>query len=124
MDGEFAAFLFMSSMIISFGGLIFFWMLTRHRERTQMIEKGADASLFQSEPRRKNYFFVMLLGVLFISLSLGIGLGFMLDGWLENAGYYSGYGDRPGPYFFGIFFMLGVGFMVSFFLNKKLINKE
>ena len=52
MDGEFAAFLFMFSMAISIAGLIFFYLFSRHRERTQMIEKGADASLFQTEPER------------------------------------------------------------------------
>lgn len=124
MDGEFAAFLFFFSMVILVGGLIFFYLFSRHRERTQMIEKGADASLFQTEPRKKNYFFAMLLGILFICLSLGIGIGFMIEGMLEEAGYLRYNNDHPGPYFFSIFLMLGVGFIVAFFLNKKLINRE
>ncbi|OEK02388.1 hypothetical protein BFP97_13025 [Roseivirga sp. 4D4] len=122
MDGEFAAFLFMSSMIISFAGLIFFWLLTRHKERTQLIDKGADASLFQAEPRKRNYFFTMILGVLFVCLALGIGLGFIFEGWMHDNGWLRN--GSPGPYFFGIFLMLGVGFIVCFFLNRKLINKE
>lgn len=121
MDG-FAAFLF--SMVIAIGGLIFFWMLTRHRERTQMIEKGADASLFQSEPSKKNYFFIMLLGILFICIALGIGLGFILEDALQDSNFIGRNNNGPGPYFFGIFLMLGIGFVSAFFLNKKLINKE
>ncbi|MFT6871291.1 MAG: ABC-type Fe3+ transport system permease subunit [Roseivirga sp.] len=123
MDGEFAAFLFMASLVIAIAGLIFFWLLTRHRERAQLIDKGADASLFQTDPRKKNYFFTMIIGVLFVCLALGIGLGFVFEGWMQDNGWLKHNGS-PGPYFFGIFLMLGIGFIASFFLNKKLINKE
>ncbi len=123
MGGEFAAFLFMASLVISFAGLIFFWLLTRHRERTQLIDKGADASLFQAEPRKKNYFFTMILGVLFVCLAFGIGLAFVFENIMYNQGWIR-QGESGGVYFFSIFLMLGVGFIASFFLNKKLINKE
>ncbi len=119
MDG----FLFMTSLTFSLAGLIFFHLLTRHRERTQMIEKGADASLFQAEPRKRNYFFVMLLGILFICLSLGVGFGFLLENVLIDSDWINN-GGHPGPYFFSIFMMLGAGFIVGFFFNKKMINKE
>jgi len=125
MNDAFGAFLFMSSILLSVGGLIFFWLLTRHRERTQLIEKGADASLFQTEPRKKSYFFAMLVGIVFISLALGIGLGFILEGALQDSAMMRrNNGGHPGPYFFSIFLMIGLGFISAFFLNKKLINKE
>lgn len=119
MDG----FLFMTSLVFSVAGLAFFFMLTRHRERTQMIEKGADASLFQSEPRKRNYFIAMLIGIVFICLSLGVGFGFALENVLITSGWIK-YGGHPGPYFFSIFMMIGVGFILAFFLHKKMINKE
>ncbi|OEK06649.1 DUF6249 domain-containing protein [Roseivirga misakiensis] len=124
MSDGFAAFMFMASIIISLGGVIFFWLFTRHRERTQLIEKGADASLFQSDPRKKSYFFVMLLGILFICLALGIGLGFFIEDALQSSGVLGRNHSSPGPYFFGIFLMLGVGFVAAFFVNRKYINKE
>lgn len=122
MDGGFAAFLF--SMVISIGGLIFFWLYTRHKERAQLIEKGADASLFQTEPRKKSYFFAMLLGILFVCIALGIGVGFILEDALRDSDLMRRNNSGPGPYFFGIFLMIGIGFISAFFLNKKLINKE
>ncbi len=121
MDGGFAAFLF--SMIISIGGLIFFWLFTRHKERAQLIDKGADASLFQAEPRKKNYFFTMVIGILFVCLALGMAIGFVIANIMHDQGWMN-HVDNPGPYFFSVFLMLGVGFIASFFLNKKLINKE
>lgn len=123
MDGGFAAFLFMASLVIAIAGLIFFWLLTRHRERAQLIDKGADASLFQAEPRKKNYFFTMIIGVLFVCLALGMALGFVIANIMHDQGWLN-HIDNPGPYFFSIFLMLGIGFVAAFFLNKKLINKE
>lgn len=122
MDSGAVAFLFFSSLVLSVAGLIFFHLLTKHRERTQLIEKGADASLFQVEPQKKSYFFAMLMGVLFISLSLGVAIGFFLERSLVEDDYINR--GNPGPYFFSIFFMIGLGFIAAFFLNKKLINKE
>ncbi|MFY0593374.1 DUF6249 domain-containing protein [Roseivirga sp.] len=124
MNDGFAAFMFMASMVFSIAGLIFFWLLTRHRERTQLIEKGADASLFQSNPRKKSYFFSMLLGILFICLALGIGLGFIVEDALQDSGAFGRNNSSPGPYFFSIFLMLGIGFIAAFFMNQKFINKE
>ncbi len=113
--------------ILSIAGLIFFHLLTRHRERGMLIEKGADASLFQSEPKKRNLFFTIILGCLLVCLSLGIGLGYLLENLLVGTsetdvdlrGYVSN--DQPGAYFFTIFLMLGVGFIASFFLHRKLI---
>ncbi|KYG76322.1 hypothetical protein EV198_3158 [Roseivirga ehrenbergii] len=116
--------------ILSIAGLIFFHLLTRHRERAMLIEKGADASLFQTEPKKRNLFFTIILGSLLVCLSLGIGLGYVLDNLLTNMSesnvqfdrYRSN--DHPGAYFFTIFLMLGVGFISSFFLHRKLILEK
>jgi len=116
--------------ILSIAGLIFFHLLTRHRERAMLIDKGADASLFQTEPKKRNLFFTIILGSLLVCLSLGIGLGYILDNLLTNMSesniqfdrYRSN--DHPGAYFFTIFLMLGVGFITSFFLHRKLILEK
>lgn len=116
--------------ILSIAGLIFFHLLTRHRERGMLIEKGADASLFQTEPKKRNLFFTIILGSLLICLSLGIGLGYFMEGLLIRMNtadispdYYRSH-DYPGAYFFSIFLMLGIGFIASFFLHRKLILEE
>jgi len=114
-------------LLLSIAGLIFFSLLTRHRERTMLIEKGADASLFQAEPKKRNLFFTIILGCLLVCLSLGIGLGYVLESLLismiEPDPNFNGYrsNDQPLAYFFTIFLMLGVGFIASFFLHRKLI---
>lgn len=115
-----AAFVFIA-LFAGLFGIIYYYLLSRHRERMSLIENGADAKLFQAEPRKKPYFFAMLVGVSFICLSLGIGLGFLVDNWLREIGTLSRHGDFPGAYFFMIFLMLGIGFIVSYFLHKKLV---
>ncbi|WP_339609345.1 DUF6249 domain-containing protein [uncultured Roseivirga sp.] len=130
MDEDLIFGLFMVIFWLGIAGLIFFSLLTRHRERTMLIEKGADASLFQTEPKKRNLFFTIILGCLLVCLSLGIGLGYLLDNLLSNMSesniqfdrYRSN--DHPGAYFFTIFLMLGVGFISSFFLHKKLILEK
>ncbi|KYG83822.1 hypothetical protein AWN68_03185 [Roseivirga echinicomitans] len=95
-----------------------------------LIEKGADASLFQTEPKKRNLFFTIILGSLLICLSLGIGLGYFMEGLLVrmNTANFSPDSyrsdDYPGAYFFSIFLMLGVGFIASFFLHRKLILEK
>ncbi|WP_323755731.1 DUF6249 domain-containing protein [Roseivirga sp.] len=116
--------------ILSIAGLIFFHLLTRHRERGMLIEKGADASLFQTEPKKRNLFFTIILGSLLICLSLGIGLGYLLENLLismiDPDPNFNGYrsNNQPGAYFFTIFLMLGVGFITSFFLHRKLVLEK
>ena len=130
MEGPAVALVIFVVFSLSVSGLIFFHLLTRHRERGMLIEKGADASLFQTEPKKRNLFFTIILGSLLICLSLGIGLGYFMEGLLvrmntanSNPDYYQT-PDYPGAYFFSIFLMLGVGFIASFFLHRKLILEK
>ena len=66
----------------------------------------------------------MLLGILFICIALGIGVGFLVEDAMMDSGMIRKNNSNPGPYFFGIFLMLGVGFVTAFLLNKKLNLKE
>lgn len=116
-----AAFVFIAIFAGAFG-IIYYFLQSRHRERMALIEKGADAKLFQTEPRKRNYFFAMLLGVLFVCISLGIAFGFAIDEWMFSYGRYRG--DNPGPYFMMIFLFIGIGFITSYFLHKRLNNKD
>ena len=110
--------LFFTSLVAGTVGLIYYTIHTRHKEKLMLIEKGADAKLFQTEPRKKNYFFTILLGTVFICISLGITFGF----FLQNSMYEKGIVNRgnPLPYFVCVFLMIGIGFVSTFFLNKKL----
>ncbi|GHE52727.1 MULTISPECIES: DUF6249 domain-containing protein [Roseivirga] len=110
-------------LILTIGGavaLIYYYYHTRHKERVLLIEKGADAKLFNIEPRKKNYFFIVVLGIVCICIALGIMLGFGLEALMNDLGWMDKRGDNPGPYFVSLFLMLGSGFLFSYFLNKKI----
>ena len=117
MDGEVAVALFFISFFGFIFGVVYYFLMTRHKERMSLIENGADAKLFQTEPRKKNYFFSMMVGIVFICLALGIAIGAVLDQYVFTDYYHD---DNPAPYFTSIFFFIGVGFVSSFFLSKKL----
>lgn len=121
MDGGLVAALFFVFSIGGTVGLVYYYFHTRHKERVLLIEKGADAKLFQAEPRKRNYFFAVVIGIVFICLALGIVLGAIFAsiaydyGWVRHDG-------NPLPYFTSVFLMIGVGFLVSYYAGKKLNN--
>jgi hypothetical protein len=93
-------------------GVLYYYLLSRHKERILLIEKGADAKLFKTEPKKGSYFFAMLIGILLICLSLGFVFGALLERYFM---------DDELSYIVMILLMLGLGFVVSFFLHKKMI---
>ena len=117
-EGTAIAFFFITLFALFFG-LIYYYLLTRHKERMMLIENGADANLFQTSPRKKSYFYSMMIGVVFVCLAFGIGVGALLDEYVF-VDYYNDH--NPAPYFISIFFFIGAGFISSFFLSKKLAS--
>lgn len=115
-DGAVFGIFFLSFFALIFG-TVYYYLQTRHKERLSLIENGADAKLFRREPSKRNYFFAMMIGVLFICLALGIVFGVLLDDHLF-VDYYNR--DNPAPYFISIFFFIGAGFISSFFIHKKI----
>ncbi len=115
-EGTAFAFFFITLFALFFG-LIYYYLLTRHKERLMLIEHGADAKLFQASPQNRSYFFSMMIGVVFICIALGIGAGALLDEFVF-VDYFNEH--NPTPYFISIFFFIGAGFISSFFLSKKL----
>ncbi len=109
--------IFFFSVIALIFGTVYYYLQTRHKERLSLIENGAEAKLFSREPGKRNYFFAMMIGVVFICLALGIIFGVLLDDHV-----FTDYYDRenPAPYFISIFFFIGVGFISTFVLHKKL----
>lgn len=117
-DGAVVAILFISISALIFG-IVYYYLQTRHKERMSLIENGADAKLFRTEPRKGNYFFAMMVGIVFISLALGIGFGALMDEYRVF-----GYHTDEAVYFVSIFFFIGAGFIASFFLHRKMISQE
>lgn len=96
-------------------GIVFVFLSTRNKERLALIEKGADAKLFNSG--RKLSFGELILNLAL--LAIGIGAGVLVGAMFEQGGMEEGVAFTSSIFIFG-----GIGLMASFFLNRKLSQKE
>ena len=104
--------------LIVFGslfGIIFVFLSTRNKERLALIEKGADAKLFNSG---KTYSFGQIILNLAL-LAIGIGIGVLTGSLFEQSGMEEGVAFTSCIFIFG-----GLGLMSSFFLNRKLLKDD
>jgi hypothetical protein len=98
----------------TFFGILYVFFTTRNKERLALIEKGADASLFNTGSKY-NFMKVLLnLGL----LAIGIGVGVLLGGLLEMGGM-----DEEIAFPSSIFICGGIGLVIGFFVTRKL-DKE
>ena len=90
-----------------------------------LIDSGADASLFYSskkKPQGGMISFFLGLGIVSVSLSMGILLALFLERLLRAIDGYSG--DYEEVYVIMVFLSIGTGLIISYFVIKKLIKKE
>jgi hypothetical protein len=100
----------------TFFGIAYVFFTTRNKERLALIEKGADASLFNTGTGKSGW----MRGVLTLGLlAIGIGVGVLLGGLLEMGGL-----DEEISFTAMIFVCGGIGLVVGFFLNRKLEKEE
>lgn len=92
-------------------GVAYVYLTTRNKERLALIERGADASLFNSGKKRSMGSIVLNLAV----LAIGIGIGVLVGAGLNQAGM-----DEDVSFPASIFIFGGLGLVVSFFINRKL----
>ncbi|MDH5366841.1 MAG: hypothetical protein OEW67_07635 [Cyclobacteriaceae bacterium] len=106
-------------MFLTIFGIVYYYLITRNKERLALIEAGADAKLFKSNTSN-NWHIVIVLGMLAIGIALGIGLGFIVDRSMEMGH------ENDGAYVFGIFLFSGLSLLASFFLIRKVkkLDKE
>ncbi|WP_407557836.1 DUF6249 domain-containing protein [Winogradskyella sp. 4-2091] len=105
------------SLFLSIFGIVYLYFSTRNKERLALIEKGADASIFNIGKRSSSSWKVVVLNLAF--LLMGIGLGVFIANILDT---YTGLGDAVYPSL--IFFMAGVGLYVGFTQTKKHVGNE
>lgn len=96
-------------------GIVYLYLTTRNKERMALIEKGADASLFNSGKK----FGVGEVVLNFAFLAIGIGVGVLMGALLEQGGM-----DSDVSYPACIFIFAGLGLVTSFFVNRKLSKSE
>jgi len=95
-------------------GIVYLYVSSRNKERLALIEKGADASIFNIGKRGSSWK-VIVLNLAF--LLMGIGLGTFIGSIIDE---YSSLGD--GAIAAVIFFMAGVGLYVGFTQTKKVVD--
>ena len=106
------------SFFIATFGVIYLYLSTRNKERLALIEKGADASIFNFNKQTGSSWKVIVLNLAF--LLMGIGLGVFIASVLES--YTTLEEDAIYPAL--IFFMAGVGLYIGFKQTKKHLDKE
>lgn len=101
----------------TFFGIMYVFFMTRNKERLALIEKGADASLFNTGSAKGHGMMKLILNIGL--LAVGIGAGVLLGGLLEMAGM-----DDDISYPSMIFICGGLGLVAGFFATRKLYKEE
>lgn len=96
-------------------GIAYVYLTARNKERLALIEKGADAKLFNSG--RKFSFGELILNLALLAIGIGAGV-------LVGAMFVQGGMEEEVAYTSSIFIFGGLGLIASFFLNRKLSQKE
>jgi F0F1-type ATP synthase membrane subunit c/vacuolar-type H+-ATPase subunit K len=97
-------------------GIMYVHYTTRNRERLALIEKGADASLFNTGKEGKSIFnwgkFTLKMGMLLT----GIGLGIIAGAILESAAVFP---SEEAGYFSMIFIFGGLALVLFYLFDRK-----
>ena len=97
-------------------GIVYLFLTTRNKERMALIEKGADAKMFNSGKKLSWKNFALSVGM----LAIGIGLGVIVAAILEST---TSIGEKV-AYPSMIFLFAGISLVLYFFLARKLNNKD
>ncbi len=106
-------------MAIIFGsifGVFYLYISSRNKERLALIEKGADASIFNLGKRAGSSWKVIVLNLAF--LLMGIGAGVFIASLLDT---YSNL-DSEAVYPALIFLMAGLGLYLGFTQTSKAVD--
>lgn len=96
-------------------GVFYMYLSTRNKERMALIEKDANARMFQSGNANSNKQIILSIGF----LGIGIGLGVLVGGIFEQLGL-----SDSVAYPASIFIFAGLGLVGSLLLFKRLFSKD
>jgi hypothetical protein len=106
------------SLLAAIFGMVYLYFSTRNKERLALIEKGADASIFNIGKRSGSSWKVIVLNLAF--LLMGIGLGVFIANILDTYTVL----DDSAVYPSMIFLMAGIGLYVGYTQTKKALDSE
>lgn len=97
-------------------GIVYVHYTTRNKERMALIEKGADASLFNTGKEGKSFInwgkLALKVGMLF----MGIGLGIIAGAILESL---EAFPSEEAGYFSMIFIFGGLALVLYYLIDRK-----
>ena len=92
-------------------GMVYVFLMTRHKERMTMLEKGVDASHFQAKPKTS---LTLKYGMLFVGIAIGILAGHVLNFYCSL--------DGTVAFVSMIFLFGGLGLIINYTIEKKNAN--
>jgi hypothetical protein len=96
-------------------GIMYMFYTTRNKERLALIEKGADASLFNTGKEAKSFFswgkFTLKIGM----LAMGIAVGIIIAALMAQADVL----DEDALYSCMIFFFGGLSLVLFYIIDRK-----
>ncbi len=98
------------TFITSIFGIIYFYLKSRHRERSAMIEKGIDASSIEN--KTKTIATTLKIGMLCVGIGMGILMGYLVNTFF-------GIQDSPVFYFAFTFLFGGLGLILNYKIEKS-----
>lgn len=105
------------SLFAAIFGIVYLYFSTRNKERLALIEKGADASIFNIGKRSGSAWKVVVINLAF--LLMGIGLGLFLANLLETTTSLDDNVIYPSL----TFIMAGVGLYIGYTQTKKALDE-
>ena len=102
----------------TFFGIFYLFFSTRNKERLALIEKGADASIFNLGQKKGSSSFAKVFILNIALLSIGIGIGVIIGSILYNS-----FGMQEEVFPASIFICAGGALLVGFNMTKKMDNE-
>lgn len=97
-------------------GILYIFFTTRHKERLALIEKGADASLFNTGKKGRGHtWHTLKFGMFMVGIALGILLGNILRVTTQL--------DEEVAYF-SMIFLCGGTSLIMFHMYERKMNRE
>lgn len=108
-----SAALFASLALVVFG-ICYYYFTTRHKERMALIEKGLSPDLFKEST---SYLpFLLTAGIVTTAVALGMIAGVMTGRLLAI--------EKTIAIYVCVFLFLGIGLLLSYFILKRMQNKQ